>query len=137
MNWRYNVDNTTYREEKWCPMNENRETISSMVGERIRRFRTEQKLSQEELAFASDLHPAYIGKVERGDKCPTVETLYKIAKGLKIPLHKLLDISAGTDVSDTDAYYRIQNALQGLSADEMLKIAEIVEQITGLMQKPL
>ena len=108
-----------------------------MVGECIRRFRTEQKLSQEELAFASDLHPAYIGKVERGDKCPTVETLYKIAKGLKIPLHKLLDLSSATDVSDTDAYYRIQNALKGLSADEMLKIAEIVEQITGLMQKPL
>ena len=108
-----------------------------MVGERIRRFRTEQKLSQEELAFASDLHPAYIGKVERGDKCPTVETLYKIAKGLKIPLHKLLDISSGTDVSDTDAYYRIQNALKGLPTDEMLKIAEIVEQITGLMQKSL
>lgn len=29
-------------------MKENRETISSMTGERIRRFRTEQKLSQEE-----------------------------------------------------------------------------------------
>ena len=68
-------------------MKETRQTISGMVGERIRTFRIEQKLSQEELAFASELHPAYIGKVERGDKCPTVETLYKIANGLKIPLH--------------------------------------------------
>ena len=64
-------------------MKENRETISSIIGERIRKFRTEQKLSQEELAFNSELHPAYIGKVERGEKCPTIETLYKIANGLK------------------------------------------------------
>jgi DNA-binding transcriptional regulator YiaG len=42
-------------------MKESRETISTMIGERIRRFRTEQKLSQEELAFASEIHPAYIG----------------------------------------------------------------------------
>ena len=118
-------------------MKESRETISSIIGERIRIFRTEQKLSQEELAFSSELHPAYIGKVERGDKCPTIETLYKISNGLKIPLHKLLDISSATDVSNTDAYYRIQNALDGLNADEMLKIAEIVEQITNLMHKTL
>ena len=114
-------------------MKESRETISSIVGERIRSFRTEQKLSQEELAFASELHPAYIGKVERGDKCPTIETLYKIANGLKIPLHKLLDISSGTEAKNTDAYHRIQEALDGLSTAEMMEVAGIVEKITELM----
>lgn len=115
-------------------MKETRETISSMIGERIRTFRTEQKLSQEELAFNSELHPAYIGKVERGEKCPTIETLYKIANGLKIPLHKLLDISSGTEAEETDALHRIKEALDGLDADEMLEVAQIVEQITGLMR---
>lgn len=114
-------------------MKESRETISSIVGERIRSFRTEQKLSQEELAFASELHPAYIGKVERGDKCPTIETLYKIANGLKIPLHKLLDISSGTEAKNTDAYHRIQEALDGLTTEEMVEVAGIVEKITELM----
>ena len=115
-------------------MKESRETISNIVGERIRIFRTEQKLSQEELAFLSELHPAYIGKVERGDKCPTIETLYKIANGLKIPLHKLLDISSGTEVKESDAFHRIQETLNGLSADEMIRVAQIVEQITELMR---
>ena len=114
-------------------MRENRETISSMIGERIRQFRTEQQLSQEELAFSSELHPAYIGKIERGEKCPTVETLYKIATGLKIPLHKLLDISSGTEAKESDAFHRIQEALTGLSPDEMIQVARIVEQITALM----
>jgi transcriptional regulator with XRE-family HTH domain len=106
-------------------MKESRETISTMIGERIRRFRTEQKLSQEELAFASEIHPAYIGKVERGEKCPTVETLYKIANGLKIPL---------TNAEENDAFHRIRNAMDGLSADEMIDIAEIVENITELLR---
>ena len=116
-------------------MKENRKTISHLVGERIRKFRTEQKLSQEELAFIAELHPAYIGKVERGDKCPTVETLYKIAYGLKIPLHKLLDIDSGTEAQNTDAYHRIREAMDGCTAEEMLKIAQIVEQIASLMKK--
>ena len=115
-------------------MKENRETISSIIGERIRQFRTEQKLSQEELAFVSELHSAYIGKIERGEKCPTVETLYKIANGLKIPLHKLLDISSGTEVKKSDAFHRIQKALDGLSTEEMIQVAQIVEQITALMR---
>ena len=115
-------------------MKENRETISSITGERIRKFRTEQKLSQEELAFNSELHPAYIGKVERGEKCPTIETLYKIANGLKIPLHKLLDISSGTEAEETDAFHRIKYAMDGLNAEEMLKVAQIVEQVTELMR---
>lgn len=114
-------------------MKENRITISGIIGKRIRQFRTKQNLSQEELAFNSELHPAYLGKVERGEKCPTVETLYKISIGLKIPLHKLIDISSGTEVEETDAFHRIKSAMDGLNADEMLKIAHIVEQVTELM----
>lgn len=60
----------------------NKTNVAVAVGERIRQFRTRQHLSQEELAFASEIHPAYIGKVERGEKCPTIETVSKIANGL-------------------------------------------------------
>ena len=115
-------------------MKENRETISGITGERIRKFRTEQHLSQEELAFASEIPPAYIGKVERGEKCPTIETLYKIAGGLKIPLHKLLDVDSDTAAEESDAFHRIRSAMNGLHPDEMLKVAKIVEQVTDLMR---
>ena len=117
MNKRYNKINTTFKAEKRYTMRVNRETISNIIGERIRKFRTEQHLSQEELAFSSELHPAYIGKVERGEKCPTIETLYKIAKA-----------------QETDAFHRIKSAMDGLHADEMLKVAQIVEQVTELMR---
>ena len=53
-----------------------------------------RKMSQETLAFESDLHPAFLSQVERGEKCPSLETLYKICTGLKIPLHELMDFSS-------------------------------------------
>ena len=74
-------------------MDIDRERISYIIGQRIYTFRTQKKLSQEALAFESEISPAYLGRVERGEKCPTIETLYKISKGLKIPLHELLDVS--------------------------------------------
>lgn len=92
-------------------------------------FEHRKKLSQETLAFESDIHPAYLGRVERGEKCPTIETLYKISKGLKIPLHELLDISMEVKPTHTEAFHRIQAAMRCLSEEESVKIAEIVEKM--------
>ena len=110
-------------------MNINREKISYIIGQRIYDFRTQKKLSQEALAFESEIHPAYLGRVERGEKCPTIETLYKISKGLKIPLHELLDVSIEVKPTNIEAFHRIQTAMQCLSEEESIEIAEIVEKI--------
>lgn len=114
----------------------NKTNVAVAVGERIRQFRTRQHLSQEELAFASEIYPAYIGKVERGEKCPTIETISKIANGLKVSIPKLLDIDSNTEVEEEDAFHRIKVAMNGLSPEQMVKIAQIVEEITDFTQEP-
>ena len=53
--------------------------ISKLIGQRIRNYRTQQKLSQEKLAELSGCHPTYIGQVERGEKNATLESIEKIA----------------------------------------------------------
>lgn len=108
-------------------MNTDRETISYLIGQRIQGLRKKQKMSQEELALLSDIHPAYLGRVERGEKCPTVQTLFKISQGLKVPLPQLMDIDARLEHTNLEAMQRIQNAIDGLNADEAMIIAEIVE----------
>ena len=110
-------------------MGVDRERISYLIGQRIHRFRMERKLSQEALALVSEIHPAYLGRVERGEKCPTIETLYKISNGLKIPLSELLCISSEVKPTATEALYRIETAMQNLSGEEAIEIAEIVESI--------
>ena len=42
--------------------------LSIEIGQRIRNYRSQQQLSQEELAEKCGLHPTYIGQVERGEK---------------------------------------------------------------------
>ena len=64
--------------------------INKKVGRRIRALRQERGLSQEQLAFESDLHRAYIGQIERGEKNIGLQNLEKIAKALKVPVKELL-----------------------------------------------
>ena len=65
--------------------------INKKIGEKIREFRLEKSLSQEELAFEADLHRAYIGQIERGEKNIGVQNLQKIAAALKIKISKLIE----------------------------------------------
>ncbi len=60
------------------------------VCERIREIRVSMKLTQSQFAEITGLSQDGVGKIERGDAVPTIDTLYKIATGLKIPIEKFL-----------------------------------------------
>jgi transcriptional regulator with XRE-family HTH domain len=57
--------------------------IRQLVGQNVRRLRQAKGLSQEELAFAADLHRTYISGVERGIRNPTVLIVARIAAALE------------------------------------------------------
>ena len=61
-----------------------------VVGRNVRKFREALKLSQEQLAFETDLHRTYISGVERGIRNPTVLVVDRLAKALKVKPHELL-----------------------------------------------
>ncbi len=63
--------------------------IYNKIRKRIVAKRKDLKLSQEKLAELVDLHYNYVGKIERGEKRPTLITLYKIAKALDMKLEDL------------------------------------------------
>jgi len=64
--------------------------IQALVGKNIRSSRLADGLTIEELAFRAQLHPNYLGEVERGRVNLTLTNLKKIADGLKKPLTALL-----------------------------------------------
>jgi transcriptional regulator with XRE-family HTH domain len=66
-------------------------SINITVGNKIRCCREEQQLSQEDLAFLSNLHKAYIGQIERAEKNIGLQNLEKIANALKIPIKDLFE----------------------------------------------
>jgi transcriptional regulator with XRE-family HTH domain len=63
--------------------------IYHKIAVNIRKTRKGRNITQENLAHDAGLNRAYIGYIERGERKPSVETLEKIAKSLKINLHEL------------------------------------------------
>jgi len=61
-----------------------------VLGENIRTHRRNLKWSQEKLAEKADLHPNYIGDIERGEENISVDALRRIATALKVQLSDLV-----------------------------------------------
>jgi transcriptional regulator with XRE-family HTH domain len=55
-----------------------------MLGDTIRQYRIQAGLSQEKLAEKADLHPVYVGKVERGEQWISLHALLRVAKALNV-----------------------------------------------------
>ena len=61
-----------------------RPETSKAFGNTIREARRSRGFSQEKLAEKAELHPTYIGEVERGVKNISVDALVRIAGALKV-----------------------------------------------------
>lgn len=70
------------------------------IGKKIERLRKERKMSQYQLANDAGLSASYIPDLEKGLKCPTVETLDNICFALQISLSDFLTESEGDSKSD-------------------------------------
>ncbi len=64
--------------------------VIQQVGQLLRQIRNEQKLSLEELAHKTGVSKLTLGKIERGETNPTLAVIWKITKGLSIPLSRLM-----------------------------------------------
>ena len=65
-------------------------TIERM-GKVIRRFREKRELTQAALAKAAGITRVYVAKIEAGEKIPSIPTLRKLAKALKVKVGELLE----------------------------------------------
>jgi transcriptional regulator with XRE-family HTH domain len=63
--------------------------LRAIFGARVRALRTSQGLSQEELAERSDLHWTYLSGIERGVRNPGLNTISKLAHGLRVDVEVL------------------------------------------------
>ncbi len=72
--------------------------VEKIFGEVLKQNRNAQSLSQEELAYLSDLDRTYISMLERGKRQPSLKTIFMLASALKtlpsemmIKVEKVLD----------------------------------------------
>lgn len=59
-------------------------------GAAVRRFREKQGYSQEAFAEKIHVHRTYLGGIERGERNPTLASIFRIAEALDVPAWRLL-----------------------------------------------
>ena len=101
------------------------ENIKSLLGKRIRDFRKQRGLSQEDLGWKAELHFTYIGAIERGEKNCSITTLEKVAKGLEIDIKDLFNIPLHeTDINKLKE--EINNKIISLSPQSLMIIKQML-----------
>jgi transcriptional regulator with XRE-family HTH domain len=61
-----------------------------IVGANVRRLRQARGLTQEEVAFRSQIDLTYLGGIERGVRNPSLLVMVRIARALSVPPAELL-----------------------------------------------
>lgn len=91
--------------------------VNKIVAENLHRLRTARRLSLGALSSLCGVSKMMLSQIEKGDTSPTINTVWKIANGLKVPYTALLEQQASTaevrrkgDLATQqgeDAHYRI------------------------------
>lgn len=98
--------------------------IKETFGQCVRYYRKSKKLSQEQLAEICELHPTYIGQLERGEKNASLETIVRLSKGLEISPRSFFE-NVSPDENNTVAM-NIYNLCMKLPKEKQLKIYDII-----------
>ena len=106
-----------------------REIDYAAMGDRIRRAREHERLTQEQLAEVCSLSAAHMGHIERGTRTPSLESVFRISKSLHVSMDYLLTESLTPD----DILLSNINAL--LKSQDKLKPKTIVSTIRAIADK--
>jgi transcriptional regulator with XRE-family HTH domain len=76
-------------------------TIELFFAKVLKSMRIKRKMSQEELAFRSDLDRTYISMLERGIHQPTLSTLFALSRALNMKPSEMIKL-VETEMDEVD-----------------------------------
>lgn len=101
--------------------------LRHLIGERIRDKRKEKGLSQEEFAELANIHPTYIGQLERGEKSATIDSLEKVTGALEVTFEELFsNLQPSTQYKDNTVLGRIINKLNIMGVENQKVVLHII-----------
>lgn len=114
-------------------MRENSRIDTVELGSRIRQARTEQNMSQLELADACGISVPYVSDIERGKKCFSVDILLRIAQALQVSTDWLLRL----DIPQTDYAYHAEAAalLADCNQEEAALLLDLMSSTKQVIRK--
>lgn len=70
------------------------EDISQVIAKNLKEIREQRRLSLDRVAELTGVSKSMLGQIERGESNPTIQTVWKMANGLKVSLTALIDATA-------------------------------------------
>lgn len=113
-------------------MDQQKQWVTKATADRIRQLRKQRDISQEELALRAGINTVYYGQIERGQKCPTVDTLYKIAAGLDVPLPELLRFDMPSASSEDMETY-MEQLIKRIPPNKTAQVIKVLEDVADLL----
>jgi transcriptional regulator with XRE-family HTH domain len=104
------------------------ENAKTLLGRRIRYFRNQRGMTQEELGPTAELSAKYLGSIERGEKNPSMDNLEKIARALKVELSELFTFEQETDNS-RELKRKIDEMLKDASKKEFGIVYRVIKAV--------
>ncbi|EKN63668.1 transcriptional regulator SinR [Neobacillus bataviensis LMG 21833] len=97
-----------------------------MIGDRVKKFRLEKKMSLSELAEQAGVAKSYLSSLERNlQKNPSIQFLEKIAAVLNLPIEHLIHEQIDKDTLDNDWMNLVKEAMtSGISKDQFRDFLE-------------
>jgi transcriptional regulator with XRE-family HTH domain len=112
--------------------------LSKIIGNRIRIIRNNKGLSIEELAEKADVNSTHLGRIERGETTPKLDSIEKIASALDISFEELfrhIQPAITSSGEDDTAIALLFNKLNGLKPTEQKDILNLFEILFRLINK--
>lgn len=66
-------------------------TSQAKFAANVGRLRQRRKLTQEQLGWAAGMHQTAVARIESGERKPTLETIFRLARGLEVRPAELFD----------------------------------------------
>lgn len=108
------------------------------LGKRIRQLRRERGLTQEKVSEkAGTITEKRWSDIERGRYSIGLDTLFKIGKGLNVPLHELFLFDTPKSVQNRNSYLKKEILKLEKQAGKVEKEAKILRKNALDLQRPL
>jgi len=105
--------------------------IQQQLGSRLRTFRLIREYSIEELAHKAGLNPAHLGKIERGERNFTIQSLDRIVKALGISYAALFSFEDKIPPVENPTILKTVSYLTEMTAKEQEHIYRTVQMLSS------
>jgi transcriptional regulator with XRE-family HTH domain len=103
--------------------------IRAVFSENMKKYRKKAKLTQEKLAELCGTDHRYIGQIETGTRCPSLDYVERIATALQIAPYRLFYEESDTEDESRDAQFsERKQKVKTMLIDNVTKICTMLDE---------